>query len=164
MHFQSLHFYRLNFSGATSAGGIFQSTLPLLPVVSQFWRFPFEVSNTHMDHHRILPLEGNWSLTPTRVLGVAKWRAQPLSDQCCGWSLREHLPEPQGLTKCQGLLEASSLPQVLTPVLMAWPHAGHKHPLLCSWKDNYLKFVLPALESPALPQLYTAGIVKPRSW
>lgn len=70
MHFQNLHLYRLNFGGATSTGGIFQSTLPKLPIVRQLWRLPFEVSNKHMDPHRILPLEGNWSLTPTRVLGV----------------------------------------------------------------------------------------------
>lgn len=151
MHFQILHLYQLNVSPATSTGGTFQSTLPTLPTVSQFWRFPFEVSNRQMD----IPMEGNWSVTPTRVLGAAKCRAPPLSDQCHEWSLREHLQEPQG---------SQGLPSSLLWLMGTNHRAGHKHPLLCNWKDNYLKFVLPALESPALLQVSTAGTGKPRSW
>lgn len=39
---------------------------------------------------------------------------------------------------------------------------GQQDPLLCNWKDNYLKFVIPALESPAL--LCRTGSGKPGSW
>lgn len=44
MHFQNLLLYQLNIGSATSTEGIFQNTLPIFPMVGQFWKFLSEVA------------------------------------------------------------------------------------------------------------------------